>query len=260
MLCTTTRGNLKGPSLLFLHGFLGSKEDWHEIIGNLENDFCCHALDLPGHGKSPLSTDFLEAIAASIKTLHPFPDYFIGYSLGGRLLLQLKEKYPALFKHLLILSAHPGLATKEEREERWKSDQLWIEMLQKKPLSTFFDAWYAQPLFQSLKENKLLFESMLERRKNQDAAALAEIFKVCSLAHQKMCKLYPNSLFLFGAKDLKFESLYLKLPSFIKVQKIDHAGHALHLENPGACIAQIRGYVHATIGRGNRVENSENIH
>lgn len=233
-------------SLCFVHGFLGGKEDWQKIIHNLEEDFFCHAIDLPGHGNAPFSEDFLETVATQLKALHPFPEYFIGYSLGGRILLQLKEQYPALLQHLIILSSHPGLTTKQEREQRWKEDSSWIEMLKTKPLSTFFEAWYSQPLFQSLKENKQVLDEMMERRKQQNPLVLAEVLKKCSLAHQHPLNIFPNTIFLCGEKDLKFQTLYRKLPSFAKVHQIEKCGHALHLENPSACSNVIRGYIHAS--------------
>lgn len=244
-----TYGSINNPSLLFVHGFLGTGEDWQEIIQNMEGDYCCHTLSLPGHGGSPLEDDLLEAVFNSLKRLNPFPEYCIGYSLGGRILLQLKERYPSLLKHLIILSSHIGLATKEERERRWQSDEKWITLLQKEGLDAFLERWYAQELFASLRENIPLYHKVLEQRKKQDPLHLIEIFKKFSLAHQKPCKLYPDTLFLYGAKDLNFEMLYLKLPPFVKVQKVEHAGHALHLENPQGCIENIRRYMNETSRR-----------
>lgn len=231
-------------SLCFLHGFLGGKEDWQKIIQNLENEFYCHAIDLPGHGNIPFSDNFLETVATTLKTLRPIPEYFVGYSLGGRILLQLKELYPKLLKHLIILSSHPGLATPEEKKARWQTDKTWIEMLKTKSLSEFFDAWYAQTLFQSLKENTPLFNELIERRKKQNPLALADVLTKCSLAHQPLLNIFPNTIFLCGEKDLKFQALYHKLPSFVKVHQIKKCGHALHLENPEACSHIIRGYLH----------------
>lgn len=240
---STTRGR---KSLCFIHGFLGAKEDWEKIIAFLQEDFFCHTIDLPGHGDSPFSENFLEAVAAQLKMLKPFPEYFVGYSLGGRILLQLNEQYPSLLKHLIILSSHPGLETQEEKHARWKEDAYWIEILKTKPFSAFFDAWYGQPLFQSLKENKQVFDEMLQRRKKQNPFALARVLQKCSLAHQVRLSIFPNTIFLYGEKDLKFQTLYRKLPSFVKVHQIQKCGHALHLENPEGCSAIIRGYLHAS--------------
>ena len=47
-------GSPDKPAVLFLHGFLGRKEDWSEVIAGLSNSFCAIAIaiDLPGHGSN----------------------------------------------------------------------------------------------------------------------------------------------------------------------------------------------------------------
>ena len=40
------------PTLVFLHGFLGSSTDWNETVSLLQDDFYCVTIDLPGHGDS----------------------------------------------------------------------------------------------------------------------------------------------------------------------------------------------------------------
>ncbi len=217
-------------TLCFLHGFLGTKEDWDPIIRELETEFYCHAIDYAG-----LS---LQQIKKQIHSLNPAPQFFIGYSMGGRILLNLK------LSPCILFSSHPGLQTEQERQKRWESDLKWIEMLQSKSFSEFLEAWYAQELFVSLKENKRLFETVLQRRKQQDAALLAQTLTLHSLAHDLPSSPAPETLFVYGEKDLKFQHLYLTLPSVVQIKKIEHAGHALHLENPKACSALIRGFIH----------------
>jgi 2-succinyl-6-hydroxy-2,4-cyclohexadiene-1-carboxylate synthase len=43
-------GNNKGPVILFLHGFLGSRRDWDDVVPNFNDKYHCLLLDLPGHG------------------------------------------------------------------------------------------------------------------------------------------------------------------------------------------------------------------
>ena len=38
--------------ILLLHGFMGSSNDFIEIIPQLSKKFCCLTVDLPGHGKT----------------------------------------------------------------------------------------------------------------------------------------------------------------------------------------------------------------
>ena len=45
----------RGPVFVFLHGFLGDKEDWLPIMRALALTHHCVALDLPGHGRTSLT-------------------------------------------------------------------------------------------------------------------------------------------------------------------------------------------------------------
>lgn len=45
-----------GPVCVFLHGFLGDKEDWQPIMRALALTHRCVALDLPGHGKTQVTS------------------------------------------------------------------------------------------------------------------------------------------------------------------------------------------------------------
>jgi len=82
--------------LTFLHGFLGSPEDFKSF--NLPGTF----LTLPGHQGRPLDLTLLEK-EISEKTV------LIGYSLGGRLALHFAKRFPERIAGLVILSANPGL-------------------------------------------------------------------------------------------------------------------------------------------------------
>ena len=48
----TVSGHPERPTVLFLHGFLGSSADWNDVVAALEKDFYCLVVDLPGHGDS----------------------------------------------------------------------------------------------------------------------------------------------------------------------------------------------------------------
>lgn len=49
-------GNKEGPALLFLHGGLGSIEDFNGILPDLSGDFRIVGIDSRGHGKSTLGS------------------------------------------------------------------------------------------------------------------------------------------------------------------------------------------------------------
>ncbi len=233
MLKHTVHGDITHPALIFLHGFLGAKEDWHAVIELLADKYFCVAVDLPGHGGSEIC-DAWEALLELITTLPLNQLTLVGYSMGGRLALQLSA-YPAI-----ILSAHPGLDTEEEKAARWQEDLHWIALLENFPIDIFLDQWYQQSLFNSLRQNKALFERTLLQRKKNDPFKLAAALRQMSLAKQeKITAFHPRTLYVYGEEDLKYEKLSCTLQNQIERKKITNAGHAIHLENPEACAQAI---------------------
>lgn len=244
MLSYTITGSLKSPPLIFLHGFLGVKEDWEETISYLKEDFCCYAFDLPGHGDSPYEDHFLESLLTSFNHLKLFPSVLVGYSLGGRLALFLKEYFPDCFTKLILLGAHPGLSCAHQKTFRWQQDLHWSLMLETQPFTSFLEAWYAQPLFASLKQRPELLAHLIQKRSLQNPSYMASILRNFSLSHQPhITKFALETLFLYGDQDVKFAELYEKeLPKNVAVEKIK-GGHILPLENPKEVMKKIRTFV-----------------
>ncbi|NGX47053.1 MAG: 2-succinyl-6-hydroxy-2,4-cyclohexadiene-1-carboxylate synthase [Chlamydiae bacterium] len=214
--------------ILFLHGFLGQKEDWDPLLSYLP--FPTKAIDLPGHGKSPMALD----IALAVKEQVPSAPFVVGYSAGGRIALELKMRFPKDYGELILLSAHPGLTNKQERKKRMEQDQQWIEMLAREPFDHFLEKWYDQKLFQSFKKSGQ-FSALLKRRKQQNPAHLAQFLMQYSIARKKPSEVPPDAILIHGEEDLKYERVYRKLTRVNKVYPIKNAGHAVHLENPKAC-------------------------
>ncbi len=224
-----TRGNAGRPPLIFLHGFLGAKEDWAEMLPFFEGEYYCIALDLPGHGETPYSDEILSALKEAVQIYAPAT--FVGYSMGGRIALQLQEYASAI----VALSAHPGLATPNEKESRWKIDEEWSEKLLRLPFEKFLDEWYGQSVFADLKNKPEFLENVMKRRKEQDPLALSEVMRQLSIAKMPAAEFSLPTLFVYGEEDLKYRELYARLPNTVAVKGIRSSGHILHLEKPKEC-------------------------
>jgi 2-succinyl-6-hydroxy-2,4-cyclohexadiene-1-carboxylate synthase len=195
------------PLLSFLHGFLGSPQDWEGVIEHLP-EYSCEALSYPFQ--------------------IPSNSILIGYSMGGR--IALRSSQPKI-----LISTHPGLKTPEEKGYRLLQDQYWIQKLRQGHLESFLQDWYAQPLFEFLR-NHPGFPKILSRRLQQDPFVLAQMLEQESLAHQEFT--LSEGVFLHGALDQKYAQLYRDLQ--ISSIEISSAGHAAHLENPKGCADAIR--------------------
>ncbi len=244
MLSYTTLGSRENPHLFFFHGFLGTKEDFLPMMKDLSSDFFCVSIDLPGHGDSPWKEDIFSSLIQTVRSFSSEAHFFIGYSLGGRILLHLKEKYPSLFPYAAILSSHPGLSIQKRKTERKQEEEKWIEKLRSSKIEDFVDAWYQAPLFASFRKSPH-FSTTLERRYKQNPLFLIKMLEKMSLAKQTFPsrKTLSSSYFLFGDEDTKYASLYSTLPSYVRVESLSHTGHALHLERPSECAEKIKTWI-----------------
>jgi pimeloyl-ACP methyl ester carboxylesterase len=79
------------PVIIFVHGYGCALSDWDAQVAHLSSRFRCVALDLPGHGSSPLPqaqamsalTDAVNQVKAQAGTA---PVILVGHSLGTRLI------------------------------------------------------------------------------------------------------------------------------------------------------------------------------
>lgn len=74
-----------GHDLVLLHGWGLHGGLWRSISQTLARDYTVHAIDLPGHGRSPLSDRpfTLEHVAEAVAEAVPAGATWIGWSLGG---------------------------------------------------------------------------------------------------------------------------------------------------------------------------------
>src|SRR5206468_3612485 len=79
------------PTLIFVHGFACSLDDWEEQLRSLSPQFRCVALDLPGHGHSAqpetISIETLATAVNRVKDRIAAPStILVGHSMGCRVI------------------------------------------------------------------------------------------------------------------------------------------------------------------------------
>jgi pimeloyl-ACP methyl ester carboxylesterase len=103
-----------GPKLLFaFHGYGESGESFGFLEATLGRDFTIVAIDLPFHGATLwneelyLAPEDLLAVMSSIAAGLPVKEegwWLMGYSMGGRVALQLLELVPSRVRRLVLLA------------------------------------------------------------------------------------------------------------------------------------------------------------
>ena len=116
----------KGTAVVFLHGFLGSKDIWNDYSKQLSNKYRIVCIDLLGHGSSSCfgyahsMTLMSECVMAILKHLNIRRFYLIGHSLGGYVSMALGEKHPDQIKGLIMFHSSVSDDPPDKKKERDK--------------------------------------------------------------------------------------------------------------------------------------------
>jgi esterase len=102
----------EGPSLIILHGLLGSADNWRSMSRRLGAHYQVFALDLRNHGRSPHS-DILDydVMVADLREFMEQPalcrTILLGHSMGGKVAMKFAIDYSEKVDRLVIVDTAP---------------------------------------------------------------------------------------------------------------------------------------------------------
>ncbi len=96
-----------GDTLIILHGFMGSLDNWQSLANEFSKSFEVYIIDARNHGKSPHTAT--HSIAEMVEDLFDFMHqqrilkaHIIGHSMGGKVAMQFAVNYPTYVNKLVI--------------------------------------------------------------------------------------------------------------------------------------------------------------
>jgi 2-succinyl-6-hydroxy-2,4-cyclohexadiene-1-carboxylate synthase len=238
-----------GPAVTFLHGFTQSGRSWREVIATMPAGWRWIVPDLRGHGETRLQPGApctMDACTADLEMLwdHLGIDrtHLVGYSMGGRLALNVAARRPERLISLLTVGAHAGLEG-EARESRRQGDEALAQRIEKDGLEAFINYWTALPLFAGLERRGPSFIAQVhaERMRNTTAGLAASLR---GMGAGEMEPLWDHlgrvmllCTFVAGQLDHGYVASARRLASIVpdsRVEIVLRAGHAVHQERPEA--------------------------
>ena len=237
-----------GPPVVLLHGFTGSNKTYRDIVYTIDRQFTTFSVDLIGHASSasPLSVEryrmrrAVDDLAAVLKAQGFEKAVWVGYSLGGRVVLNVAIHRPDVVSGLVLESASPGLATEAERAERVAADEALAQRLERDGVEKFIDYWESIPLWDSQKANLNDTQKEMQRRTRleQPRMGLANSLRGMGTGAQdwlgdRLGELRVPVLLVAGRLDTKFSGWAKEMAKHIPeatLRIIENAGHNVHLE------------------------------
>lgn len=249
----------RGMPLLALHGFTGAAGSWAGLASTLRGVQVV-AVDLPGHGRSPLPPPPPEALPATVTALRALLDRLelarvvvLGYSFGGRLALHLALDAPDRVGALVLVSATAGIEDPAERERRAGDDGALAAEIERDGLAPFVARWEKLPLFAT---QASLPEPVRARQRQLRlghappglAAALRGLGQgACPPVWGRLGRLSMPALVVAGALDPRYSAIARRLADGLpraRLALVADAGHAVHLERPQVFADLVGGFLH----------------
>lgn len=238
-------GTGHGPPVLLVHGLGGTANGYAGTFFGLARRFRrVHALDLPGHGLSPLPTGGSVRLHGQFEVLRAFcaaflrePTLVVGNSLGGAMVIQLANEVPEHVRALALLA--PAGARVEEARLRETLEALRVRTPAQARALT-------QRLFHRVPLGVRLVAGLMRTVYDTPAvrALVAEIPSLAYLQPEQLSRLAVPVLLLWGESERLLASEGVEyfrahLPAHARVEVVPGFGHVPHVEVPAAVVARL---------------------
>ena len=165
----------------------------------------------------------------------------LGYSLGGRVALDLACRHQELLSGLILEGASPGIGADDVRGERRAKDEALADEIEKRGVEWFVDHWEGTPLLATQRDLPgAVFQGMRRDRLSNSAQGLAMSLR--SAGPGAMASLWDKVgalgipvLLVVGKKDRRFAEIGRAMQERIpgsEIAEVGGAGHCVHLERP----------------------------
>jgi 2-succinyl-6-hydroxy-2,4-cyclohexadiene-1-carboxylate synthase len=233
---------------VFVHGFLGLPSDW-KAFARPGIDVVIDLWSIASADGFAGSVDAFQFAAERILSAMPQGQkpLLIGYSLGARLAMHTLLSRPESFKAVVLVSAHPGLPSEGDRQQRVLNDIEWAKRFRSEAWSNLMEAWNEQPVFRSSGTNKVTRDE-----RNFERGTLAKALEYWSLGRQRdlrheLTTVRLPILLLTGVADKKFTALNVEwminlAPANIQHQVIADSGHRVPWDQPQNFIEAVQGF------------------
>ena len=222
--------------LVLVHGFTQTGRSWDPLIRLFGDHFDVVTPDLPGHGsRADVHAGMDEAVRLLAE--EGGKGAYVGYSMGGRVALNLAMARPDLVDRLVLVSTSAGIEDEEDRAARREADDELAAALEEQGIDEFLDEWLAQPLFADLTPET----AGLEVRRQNTASGLAAALRLLGQGSmeplwRRLLDIRMPVLIVAGERDEAYclQAVHLGgwMGEMATLAMVPGAGHACHLQQP----------------------------
>jgi pimeloyl-ACP methyl ester carboxylesterase len=249
------------PTLLLLHGLLGSTRWWDRLVPLLQPDFRIARVDLAGHGRSSDHTarrapqDQARFVRAVLDHLHLDPVATVGHSLGSTVAIALAEAGAATGA-LVVLGEGPDYSV---ANPPWTNPilrspiigpMIWDHLPDsaiRQAIAQFFAKGFDVGAVFDDRQQPVLDVRAVSHRTFERTQTQKEHYAAQLGLHHRIARLERRSLVVFGDRDRVFAPqealrIYETVPR-IETRLLPGVGHSSMLEAPEQVAGVITRFV-----------------
>jgi pimeloyl-ACP methyl ester carboxylesterase len=234
--------------LVLIHGFGSELGSWRPLIADDSLSVPVLALDLPGHGLSPLGSaasfsHVVESVETTLLQLGIEHAHFVGHSLGGAVAAALAVS-TSLTAHSLTMISPAGLGP--------DINGAFIDGVNRARSEESLTAWLQLTVANSERLNPAFVKAIMRRRREMDtqqaqqrmAAALFPDSTQGFSVRSRLDRLSIPVKVIFGREDQIIPARHARgLPGTVAVHLFSNVGHMPHLEARSGVLQLLREVV-----------------
>ncbi len=232
-------------TIVLLHGFTHTGRSWDPVVARLGETYSALAPDLRGHGPAATARPAsVEDVVSDVVAAAPERFVAAGYSMGGRVALNLALALPRRVEALVLIGTTPGIADAVERDARHAEDEALAAQIEQSTIDAFATRWGRNPLFKG--QPAAVAEAAHEDRLRNRPAGLASALRglgqgACEPVWGRLGELRMPVTLIVGERDARYRKLGERMAAAMpdaEMVVVPATGHAVHLEAP-EIVAQV---------------------
>jgi pimeloyl-ACP methyl ester carboxylesterase len=198
----------KGPTILLLHGYTGSKDNWTRFVVYLTKDYHVVIPDIPGYGESSMIEKASYDLSNQMSRLHKFAQaielkkfHVAGNSMGGLFAGMYAVRYPdeiisvGLFDASGVMSLEKSIVMK-----MMEKDENLLVLKDSNDFSRLMSLFFTNPPSLPYPLKKVFIQTALANRKFYEKER-KEIFPDFYSLEKELPNIEAQTLILWGDQD-----------------------------------------------------------
>jgi 2-succinyl-6-hydroxy-2,4-cyclohexadiene-1-carboxylate synthase len=229
--------------VVFVPGFMQRGATWEPVARKVAERYPTVCLDFATWTLEERVEELLDAAAPGCAV--------VGYSLGGRIVLQAARQDPRRFDAVVLVGATPGIEDPEERRERAAADDELAAWMERTPIDEVVARWERMPIFAT--QPSELVAAQRPGRLSHDPAKLATLLRSASPGRvpHHWERLPVPLLAIAGELDERYSAIARRIG---RARIVPEAGHPAHLEQPAAVAALLLEFLDEHLGERRLVD------